>query len=140
MPDNKTFLDTNVLVYAYDNTAGRKHEIARDRLLDLWDSGRGVISTQVLQEFFVTVTRKLPAPMDARSAQAIISDLCTWEVVVIDGDDIIAGIDLAASHHLSFWDAMIVGAALNGGASILLSEDLTHSQAIKGVVIENPFK
>lgn len=139
MPDNKTFLDTNILVYAYDNTAGRKHEIARDRLLELWDSGRGIISTQVLQEFFVTVTRKLPSSMDARSAQAIISDLCTWEVVVIDGDDIIAGIDLAARHQLSFWDAMIVEAALNGGASLLLSEDLSHGQKMNGVVISNPF-
>jgi len=139
MPDNKTFLDTNILVYAYDNSADRKHDIARERLLELWDSGRGLISTQVMQEFFVTVTRKIPSPMDAGAAQAIIRDLCTWEVVMIAGDDIVEGIDLAIKHHLSFWDAMILETALNGGASLLLSEDLTHGRTIDGLTIQNPF-
>ncbi|HEX9019739.1 MAG TPA: PIN domain-containing protein [Nitrospirota bacterium] len=139
MPDKKLFLDTNVLVYAYDTSAGRKHEKARDIMLGLWDSGLGVVSTQVLQEFFVLATRKIPAPLDVKAAKEIVSDLLKWDVVVNDGDSILGAIDIYLHRKYSFWDALIIEAAVRGDADILLSEDLSHGQVIHGVAVQNPF-
>lgn len=139
MADAKVFVDTNVLVYAYDSAADRKREIAAKLLTDLWRSGAGVLSTQVLQEFYLTVTRKIPRPIDPPLARQIVEDLLTWDVVVNDGESILEAIDLENREKLSFWDALIVCAAGRGGAGILLSEDLPHGRVLKGVKIENPF-
>ena len=139
MPDKKKFIDTNVLVYAYDTSAGKKHGIARDLIVGLWDSGLGVVSTQVLQEFFVLATRKLPVPLDDRTAKEIIADLLKWTVIVNDGDSILSAIELHRKRKYSFWDALIIDSAVRGGADTLLSEDLSHGQVIYGVSIHNPF-
>ncbi len=139
MRDSKLFLDTNVLIYAYDVTAKEKHERAKDILLDLWSSGRGILSTQVLQEFFVMTTGKIPAPLTKKAAKEIVHDLLRWEVVVNDGEVIEKAIDLHERHKVSFWDAMIIEAAARGGAKVLLSEDLTHGRTVAGVKIQNPF-
>lgn len=139
MPDNKVFLDTNILVYAYDVSAKEKHESARDIVLELWDSGLGVLSTQVLQEFFVLATKKIPEPLDSKHAKEIVNDLLAWDVVVNDGQSILDAIDIHSRHKYSFWDSMIVGVAIKGGADILLSEDLSSGQVINGVKIKNPF-
>lgn len=139
MSDDKVFLDTNIIVYAYDITAGAKHETAKDTLTDLWESGAGVISTQVLQEFFVTVTRKIPNPLDSAKAKEIVSDLLTWDVVVIDGAVITSAIELLPKFGYSFWDSLIIQAAIDSGAVTLLSEDLSHRQTIEGISIINPF-
>jgi predicted nucleic acid-binding protein len=108
-------------------------------LLDLWDSGQGLLSIQVLQEFFVSATRKIPQPLALKEAQHIVNDLLTWEVVVNDGDSILEAIELHSSHKYSFWDSLIIQAAIKGGASLLLSEDLSGGQTIRGVTIKNPF-
>jgi predicted nucleic acid-binding protein len=139
MKGTRAFLDTNVLVYAHDRSAGDKHEIARDTLLDLWESGLGVLSTQVLQEFYACVTKKIARPMESGDAKQIIEDLLKWTVVVNDGDSILAAIDIQNKHRLSFWDSMIVQAAVRGGAEVLLSEDLSDGQTLHGVRIRNPF-
>jgi predicted nucleic acid-binding protein len=139
MPDSRIFLDTNILIYAYDVSAKHKHEAARDIVLGLWDSGRGILSTQVLQEFYVMATMKIALPLDPKSAREIVDDLLRWDVVVNDGDIIRKAIDLHERHKLSFWDAMIVEAAHRGGAKILLSEDLSHGRTLSGVKIQNPF-
>ena len=89
----KTFVDTNVFVYAYDTSAGKKHEIAREILIELWNSGLGVISTQVLQEFFVTVTRKIPKPLEFKMVRQILADLLKWEVVLIEGILLLNAVD-----------------------------------------------
>lgn len=135
----KTFLDTNILIYAYDISAGPKHRKARDLLAGLWESGLGTVSTQVLQEFYVTVTRKIPKPVDIAAAREIVTDLLTWDVVVNDGDTILKAIDIQEKHGFSFWDSMIVAAAVAGGAVLLLTEDLSDGQKIGGVEIRNPF-
>ena len=140
MKGTRIFLDTNVLVYAHDRSAGEKHEIARDTLLDLWESGKGILSTQVLQEFFTCVTRKITKPVGSASARQIIEDLLKWTVIVNDGDSILAAIDFFNRYKLSFWDSMIVQAAVRGGADVLLSEDLSDGQTIHGVRISNPFR
>ena len=139
MSEDKAFIDTNIIIYAYDVTAGKKHETARTTIADLWDSGLGVISTQVLQEFFVNVVEKIPKPMEKRQAKEIVRDFLKWHVVVNSGDSIIDAIDICLTFGYSFWDSMIIGAAIKGGAVVLISEDLQDGQVVSGVTIKNPF-
>ena len=139
MTEGKVFLDANILVYAHDTSAGIKHEGARNLVARLWKCGGGVLSTQVLQEFFVTVTQKLPNPMEISTAQKVIGDLLTWEVIVNDGKSILAAIDLQKRYKFSYWDSLIVHAALSASADVLMSEDLSAGQKIQGMSIENPF-
>jgi predicted nucleic acid-binding protein len=141
MKDNaKVFVDTNVLVYGYDNSAGGKHTAAFNILKDLWNTGRGIISTQVLQEFFVTVTKKIPNPLDLFIAKNIVKDFLKWKLIIVDGGILLDAIDIHHEHRNSFWDSLIIAAAIEGGANTLFSEDLTDGQVIKGVTIMNPFK
>lgn len=135
----RVFLDTNVLVYAYDADAGAKHDTARDILLELWEEEAGVVSTQVLQEFYVTVTRKLPKPLSRRAAREVLETYDTWPVQRPEVRDVLAAAELEERHRLSFRDALVVVSAQRAGAQTLLSEDLQHGQKIVGVKIENPF-
>ena len=135
----RSFVDTNILVYAYDTSAGEKHATAVQLLADLWRQRSGVISTQVLQEFFVTVTRKIPRPLAIPLARAIIEDLSRWEVVAPGPEAVLQAIDLQRDYQLSYWDAMILTTAHLGGAAVLLTEDLNPGQEIAGVIITNPF-
>jgi len=93
----------------------------------------------VLQEFFVNVVLKIPKPMDKQQAIEIVRDFLKWHVVVNTGDSIIDAIDICSRFGYSFWDSMIIGAAIKGGATDLISENLQDSQVISGVTIKNPF-
>lgn len=139
MKESRTFVDTNIIVYAYDETAGDKHLAAKGILVDLWKSGLGLVSTQVLQELYVTLTRKVARPLRPAQAARIVEDMLTWDVVVNDGEAILQAITLEARDKLAFWDALIVVAAARGGAEILVSEDLQAGRAIAGIRIVNPF-
>jgi predicted nucleic acid-binding protein len=134
------FVDANVLVYAEDRDAGDKHLIARNLVADLWRTGDGVLSIQVLQEFFVTVTRKLPRPLRPTEALAIVEQYLTWRVVENTGDLLLAGIRLASDLKISFWDALVVQAARTERCDRLLTEDLNHGQRIGDLTIINPFR
>ena len=140
MPGERVFVDTNILVYAYDADAGAKHDAARRVVRELWGSRSGSLSTQVLQEFYVTVTRKLPKPLSKRSARDVVSTYGAWPVHRPDVDDIVAASELEDRHRLAFWDALVVIAAQRSGATVLLSEDLQHGQRIIGLTIESPFR
>ena len=98
MPEGKIFIDTNIIIYAYDVTAGEKHSVSGNILNDLWDSGEGVISTQVLQEFFVNVVQKIPKPIDKKLAKEIVRDFLKWHLVINNGDSILDAIDIHISH------------------------------------------
>lgn len=137
--DERSFVDTNVLVYAYDATAGAKRVAALDIVRELWESWRGCVSVQVLQELFVTLTRKVEQPVDAREARAVVSDLARWTLHAPDGDDILAAIDLHERHRLSFWDAMILQSAVVLGCARVFSEDLSHGRRYDGVEVVDPF-
>ncbi|MCL4475422.1 MAG: PIN domain-containing protein [Nitrospirae bacterium] len=139
MRGDKVFLDTNILVYAHDTSAGDKHAIALRIVKDLWASGLGVLSTQVLQEFFAIATKKIPKPLDISEAKEIVRVLLKWPVVVNNGNSILDAIDIHSRYKYSFWDSMIIESAGRGGASLLLSEDLNDGQTMDGVVIRNPF-
>jgi predicted nucleic acid-binding protein len=140
MNGDKVFVDTNVIVYAYDKDAGEKHRVAVNIMKDLWRSGLGTISTQILQEFFVTLTKKISAPLAISVARETIRRLSRWDVVLIDVDTIISATELQERYKYSFWDSLIIAAAAAGGATTILSEDLADSQTIKGITIKNPFK
>ncbi|MFQ5753803.1 MAG: PIN domain-containing protein [bacterium] len=109
-------------------------------MVDLWDSGIGLLSTQVLQEFFVSVTKKIQKPLDTLRAKEVVSDLMKWDIFVNDGETILGAIDIHQRYQYSFWDSMILCAAIDGGASTLLSEDFTDGQTVLGTRIENPLR
>jgi len=132
------FVDTNILVYAEQPEAGAKHIAACALLRDLWDKRDGLISAQVLQELFVTVTRKSQRPYSAEQARGLIERYATWTVVPVTKTLVLLAIELQAKARISHWDAAIVAAALSGGASELLTEDLNPGQKIQGLLIRNP--
>jgi predicted nucleic acid-binding protein len=135
----KAFFDTNVLVYLFDGDAPAKKTRARELLAESTSRGETVLSTQVLQEFYVTVTRKLATPLDAGTARAAVEAFAALTVVTIGSDTVIAAARRGESARLSFWDALIVQAAVEGGAGTLYSEDLQDGYETDGLVVRNPF-
>lgn len=134
------FVDTNILVYAFDRSAGPKHTTAAQLMRDFWENETGCISIQVLQEFIVNVTRKIATPLDHQTARQIVADLAQWRVHSPDVDDLLQALDLQERYSLSFWDAMVVQSAARLGCKQLLSEDLNHGQVYGEVVVVNPFQ
>jgi predicted nucleic acid-binding protein len=139
MSGERTFVDTNVLVYAYDVDAEHKHEIAKRHLAELWDDQTGALSVQVLQEFYVTVTRKLPKPVTRRTARELIATYDTWVPHRPVVADIVAASELEERHRLSFWDALVVVSAQRCECTTLLSEDLQHGRRFGTVTVVDPF-
>ncbi|MBN2549482.1 MAG: PIN domain-containing protein [Anaerolineales bacterium] len=139
-PQATHFLDTNILVYAYDRSAGRKHSLAAQLVEECWENENGCLSIQVLQEFFVTVTRKIAAPLDAQTARQIVADLAQWRLHAPEADDLLQAIDLQQNYQLAFWDAQVIQSAACLDCKQLLSEDLNHGQVYGGVQVVNPFK
>lgn len=135
----REFVDANVLVYAFDSSAGRKQQAAQALLERLWESGTGCVSVQVLQEFFVTVTKKVARPLPVEEAKTRIRELKAWRVFAPSADDVLAAIDLHAGAQIAFWDALIVLAAAESGCDVLWTEDLNDGQQLQGVRIRNPF-
>jgi predicted nucleic acid-binding protein len=137
---DRYFVDTDILMYAHDTSAGAKHERAKALLAELWRDRTGAVSTQVLQELAVNLRRKAGRPLDAKATREIVADYLTWQVVVNGGDSILEALDLEAQHQMSFWDALVLHAAQASGAEILYSEDLSDGQAYGSVRVVNPFK
>jgi predicted nucleic acid-binding protein len=137
--DRVTFVDTEVLVYAHDRSETRKQSIAQVLLDGLWRTRNGVLSTQVLQEFYVVATRKFDPPMRRGAAREIVALYGQWPIVQVDVALVLAASKLEERHGFSFWDALVVEAARRCGATRLLTEDLQAGRRIGGVSIENPF-
>ena len=133
------FVDTNVLVYAHDADAGEKHQVAKSLLISLWDRQNGVLSMQVLQELYVTITRKMAVPMKRLDARTIVRAYLPWAVET-DASMVLAASEIEERNNISFWDAMIVAAAQRAGSVRIMTEDLNHGQRIEGITIENPFR
>jgi len=135
---DKTFVDTNILIYAHDIDAGKKHAVAKEILLGLWAERSGVLSTQVLQEFYVNVTRKIARPLPRESARLVVNSYAIWceGTTAADISNAFRFEDLART---GFWDSLIIASALKSGAKRILSEDLNSGQKIAGMRIENPF-
>ena len=134
-----SFVDTNVLVYAFDKGSSPKKRVAQRLMDELMEQNRLRVSTQVLQELFVTLTRKVSQPCSSAKALAVLDDLTAWPFLVIDYAAIRAAAGLAGQAKLSFWDALVVVATSRTGSTVLYTEDLNDGQEIFGVRISNPF-
>jgi predicted nucleic acid-binding protein len=115
-----------------------KHKIAADVLRELWRNDSGALSTQVLPEFYVNVTAKISKPISPAQARTIISRYRVWPLEENNADSILRASEIQEHFRLSFWDALIIAAAIKAGAKTLLSEDLNAGQVIEGVKIMNP--
>ncbi len=135
----RSFFDTNVLLYLFDNSEPEKKARAQEIFDREVEADRVVLSTQVLQEFYVNATRKLASPLTPEVAEERVSDFSRLPLARVDAPLILSAISRSQRMMLSFWDALIVEAALSAGASRLLTEDLQHGQEIEGLHVENPF-
>jgi len=134
----KYFLDSNIIVYAHDIDKDRR-QIAEQDILNGIVSGNAVISTQVLSEFFVTVTQKIKEPLSLPAAEAEVVLLSRLEVVPLDVLLVRTAIQLQRRHRLSYWDSMILASAMKGGCSEIHSEDFVHGRRYEGVIVKNIF-
>ena len=134
------FLDTNLLLYAYDPSEAEKHDVARDLILGLARSHDAAISIQVMQEFYVNVVSKITTPLTPAAARDRLRAFARWKVHVPIPDDMLAASVLAEDHQLSFWDAMVVLSAAEMGCHTLWTEDMNHGQVLAGVAIRSPFR
>jgi predicted nucleic acid-binding protein len=134
---NVEFVDTNVLVYGHDPEAGRKHELAAELLLRLFEEGSGALSTQVITEFFSASIKK--SCLSLQMAEDIVSELRTWTLHTPQHSDLIAAWRLRQRYQISWWDALIVQSAERVGAEVLWTEDLNDGQQYGSVTVRNPF-
>ena len=132
------FVDTNILMYAHDASAGGKHERAKAIVEELWRDRTGALSTQVLQELAVNLRQKTGRPVDLKGTREIVADYLVWQLVVNGAESILEAIDLQGRYQLSFWDALIIQAAQTSGAGVLYSEDLSAGQEFGSVRVVNP--
>jgi predicted nucleic acid-binding protein len=136
--NGKTFVDTNILIYAHDVDAREKHTVAKEALSELWTDRAGFLSAQVLQEFYVNVTRKLSKPLLKKYARAVVDNYTIW-CVDTTAAEIAVAFRIEDEARIGFWDALICAAALKTGAERILSEDLNAGQKIAGIRVVNPF-
>jgi len=134
----RNFVDTNILIYAHDVDAGAKHQVAKTVLRELWSQRSGVLSMQVLREFYVNVTRKIASPLSKDVARLVVNSYSVWCIETTPAE-ITTAFRIEDESRIGFWDALIVAAAVKCGALRILSEDLNAKQVVTGVRIENPF-
>jgi predicted nucleic acid-binding protein len=133
------FFDTNILVYAYDNHFPDKQQRAREVIISAVKNGNGVLSTQVLGEFFTVVTKKINEPLSVRDARSIIQYMGSMPVQEIDLLIVKRAIDTLEQYKISYWDSLIIAAAERAQCKRILSEDLNAGQIYHGIEITNPF-
>lgn len=137
---DKAFVDTNILVYAHDSSAGIKHERARALIEMLWNEGGGILSTQVLQDLCINLRRRIARPWLVEETRSLLEDLMSWEIVVNTPASTVEALALETRYQISFWDALILHAAETSGATILYSEDFSDGQTYGTVRVVNPLK
>jgi len=141
MPDENElqFVDTNILIYAYDVSSAEKHQRALELVSKLWDSGMGCLSIQVLQEFYVNLTQKIPYPLAPLKTVRIIDDYGRWRLHKPELKSVMEAIYIQQRHKISFWDAMIICSAKEMGCRNIWTEDLQPNQSYEGIIAVNPF-
>ncbi|MGA7218266.1 MAG: PIN domain-containing protein [Candidatus Sulfotelmatobacter sp.] len=135
---DRTFVDTNVLIYAHDVDAKAQHHAAKSILRELWNERTGVLSMQVLQEFYVNVTRKIATPLPKDAARLVVNSYSIW-CTETTPTEIAAAFRIEDESGIGFWDALIIASAVKSGTVRILSEDLNSRQIIAGIRVENPF-
>ena len=141
MPDENglQFVDTNILIYAYDVSSAEKHGRALELISKLWDSGKGCLSIQVLQEFYVNLTQKIPHPLTPSKTMRIIDDYGRWRLHKPELKSVLEAICIQQRNKISFWDAMIICSAKELGCKKIWTEDLNPNQIYEGIIAVNPF-
>ncbi len=135
----RQFVDTNIIVYAHDESAGAKRDKAWALLEELWVTRSGCLSAQVLQEVYVTLTARVPRRLDTASGASVIGDLARWRVHAPRPEDVLEAITIHRRYNIGFWDAMILRSAAELGCGVVWSEDLSSGQVYEGVRVQNPF-
>jgi predicted nucleic acid-binding protein len=135
---DKYFVDTNILLYAHDRSAGVKHERARKLIEHLWATGEGVVSTQVLQELCVNLRKKVSRPLPSEEIRRLVEDYLAWEVVTNDATSVVEALEIEKRFKISYWDALVIHAAWRAGAAVLYSEDLAQGQRYDSLQVVNP--
>ena len=135
---DKFFVDTNILVYAHDRATGVKHDRARSLIERLWNSGGGVLSTQVLQELCVNLRRKSAHPLSIEQTRRLLQDYLSWNIVINTAESVIEALAIEDRYNIPFWDALILQAAGTSGATIVYSEDLADGQTYGPLRVVNP--
>ena len=135
----RAFVDSNILVYAHDSGAGTRNQVAKALVARLWGERTGVLSTQVIQEFYVNVRRRARNPIEPAEVRRLVEDYLLWEIVVNDGSTILGALDIERRFKVSFWDALILQAANTAKVTTVYSEDLSHGQSYHEVKVVNPF-
>ena len=136
----RAFLDTNVLVYAYDRHDSRKQQTAQSLLTSALLMESGVVSSQILGEFFVVATQKIKDPLAPEEAEDIIHSLSALPVVFIDAGLVLRALDTVKTYRIAYWDALVIAAAERAGCVKVLSEDLNAGQEYHGMQVVNPFR
>jgi predicted nucleic acid-binding protein len=134
----KYFVDTNILIYAHDASKGAKYRRARELVDELWATGTGVLSTQVLQELCVNLRRKAKLPYSMDEMRSLIRDYKSWHVVVNNQESLLRALEIEDRYQISFWDALILQAAESAGAETVYSEDLSAGQQYGSIQVVNP--
>lgn len=137
--NDRCFVDTNVLIYAHDVSAGWKHQAAVALLERIWMEGNGALSTQVLQEFAANVRRKPARPLSVEDTLQVLHQYLQWQVVLNSATSVVEALSLEVRYRISFWDALILHAAQVANARVLYSEDFSHGQVYGSVKAVNPF-
>ncbi|MCW3488601.1 PIN domain-containing protein [Dethiobacter alkaliphilus] len=137
--DNLQFIDSNIVVYAYDASNPDKHQSAGKLVGGLWKSRQGCLSIQVLQEFYVTVTKKVSQPLPLHQAAQIVADLGAWNCHSPTPADLQIAMDIQQRYTISFWDALIITSAKKLKCSTLWSEDINPGQYYEDIEVKNPF-
>jgi predicted nucleic acid-binding protein len=136
--NDRYFVDTNILVYAHDRSAGVKHKLAQALIEELWSSGGGVLSTQVLQELCINLLRRSTYPLSGEETRSLIKDYSSWTIVINTAESVVQALDIEVRFKISFWDALIIQAAASAGAPVLYSEGLADGQSYGSVRVVNP--
>jgi predicted nucleic acid-binding protein len=136
---DKAFFDSNLLVYAFDQGSPIKQEVAKRLIGEYGSAGNLVLSTQVLQEFYVVTTKKLATPLTKEEAAEVVKDLGEFPLVQVDKGVINRAMGRHREGEFSFWDCLIVEAALQSGCSLLLTEDMQNGRRIDTLEIRNPY-
>jgi predicted nucleic acid-binding protein len=134
----KAFVDTNILIYAHDASDLQKHERAVKLIEKLWDERRGVLSTQVLQEFAINLRKNLQVRLSSLEVKKRVQNYLAWEIVINPPRSVLHALEIEEKYQISFWDALIIRAAESASCEILYSEDLSHGQKYEGVLVVNP--
>jgi predicted nucleic acid-binding protein len=137
---DKYFVDTDILLYAHDSSAGVKRDRARQLLEHLWTTGEGVLSTQILQELCINLRRKVKPSLPVDEIRRVVQDYLSWEIVINTPESAIQALEIEARYKISYWDALVLQATESAGATILYSEDLAAGQKYGAVRVVNPLR